>query len=102
MHNIGDDDMSVSITTQSTQKKERVSTSISSTIKNQAQEKLAKQGMSLSDFLRCALDEYVSGDITVENFLDTKEALRAKHNVESGKNLKSGTLDDFEKMLEKL
>lgn len=94
--------MSASSTNESYKKQARISTCISIDIKNQAQAKLAKQGMTLSDFLRYAVEEYISGEITVENYLDTEKAMRAKHNVESGKNLKSGTMEDFKGMIRSL
>lgn len=83
-------------------KNKTVSTRTTFEISNRAKQNLAKQGLTISEYLRLALIKAANNQVKLVNFLDTPEALTGKEEAESGQIKAIGTVDDFDKWVDKI
>ncbi len=83
-------------------KNKTVSTRTTFEIKSRAKQNLAKQGLTVSEYLRLALIKAANNQVRLVNFLDTPEALIGKKEAEAGQTKTIGTIDDFDKWVDKI
>lgn len=77
-------------------------TRVAKQVKKRAIKNLAKQGITLSEYLRFAVGKAADNDVELINFLDTGEAQEAKKEVETGKAEKIGSLDEMDRWMDNL
>ena len=63
---------------------------------------LAKQGLTVSEYIRLSLVKAANNEVRLVSFLDSPEALAAKKEVETGQVKNIGSLTDFEDWIDKL
>lgn len=85
-----------------TAKDTTVTSRVSSQMAKNAKTNLAKYGLSLSEYIRMAVYKAANDEVSYVNFLDTKEALQAKKEVETNTITKIGSLDDLDKWMDNL
>ncbi|KRM94682.1 plasmid mobilization protein [Loigolactobacillus rennini] len=80
-------------------KNKTITTRVTPDISKRAKANLAKQGITISEYVRLALIKAANNEVSLVNFLDTPEAKVAKHEAETGQVETIGTLNDFKKWL---
>ena len=83
-------------------KNKTVSTRVTSDISERAKANLAKQGLTISEYIRLSLIKAANNEVRLVSFLDSPDALEAKHEAETGQVTKIGTLNDFDDWIDKL
>lgn len=83
-------------------KNKTVSTRTTPEINERAKQNLAKQGLTISEYLRLALVKAANDQVKLVSFLDTPEALEAKKEAEEGHVETIGSLDDFDKWVDEI
>ncbi|MCT3053639.1 type II toxin-antitoxin system RelB/DinJ family antitoxin [Leuconostoc mesenteroides] len=73
-----------------------VSTRVTADISERAKDNLAKQGLTVSEYIRLSLVKAANNEVRLVRFLDSSEALKAKEDVETGQVKTVGSLDDFD------
>ncbi|TLQ02834.1 RelB [Pediococcus stilesii] len=76
-------------------KNKTVSTRVTLDVSERAKENLAKQGLTVSEYIRLSLVKAANNEVRLVNFLETPEAKEAKKEAESGQLETIGTLDDL-------
>ncbi|PIO87936.1 RelB [Loigolactobacillus backii] len=66
-----------------TPKSKIVSVSLTNAIVERAKKNLAKQGLTVSEYIRLSLVKAADNEVQLINFLDTPEALSAKKKIEN-------------------
>lgn len=90
------------IMTNSVIKNKTVSTRVTAEINDKAKANLAKQGLTISEYIRLALVKAANNEVRLLDFLSSEAALQAKHEVESGQVLTIGDQRAFRKWVETL
>ncbi|KRK81137.1 hypothetical protein FD03_GL000729 [Companilactobacillus nodensis DSM 19682 = JCM 14932 = NBRC 107160] len=72
-----------------------VSARVTDEISERAKSNLAKQGLTISEYIRLSLIKAANNDVRLVSFLDTPEAIKAKKESENGETKDIGNLDDF-------
>ena len=83
-------------------KNKTVSTRVTSEVSARAKENLAKQGLTVSEYIRLALVKAANNEIRLESFLKSTEALSAKHEAENNEVTEIGSLADFDDWIDQL
>ncbi|HBG91371.1 type II toxin-antitoxin system RelB/DinJ family antitoxin [Lactobacillus acetotolerans] len=86
----------------STIKDKTVSTRVTSDIDKRAKASLAKQGLTISEYMRLSLVKAANNEVQLVNFLDSPEALKVKKEAESGEVTNIGSLKDFKNWIDHL
>jgi len=73
-----------------------VSTRVTADVSERAKDNLAKQGLTVSEYIRLSLVKAANNEVRLVRFLDSSEALKAKEDVETGQVKTVGSLDDFD------
>ncbi|WP_010580048.1 type II toxin-antitoxin system RelB/DinJ family antitoxin [Liquorilactobacillus vini] len=81
-------------------KNKTVSTRVTSDISKKAKENLAKQGLTISEYMRLSLIKAANNEVKFVSFLDLPEALIAKKEAETGKVTTIGSLKDFDEWID--
>lgn len=88
--------------TVSTIKNTTVTSRVSSQMAKNAKKNLAKQGLSISEYIRMAIYKAANDEVSYVNFLDSPEALQAKEDAEKKKITQIGNLNDLDNWMDKL
>jgi DNA-damage-inducible protein J len=88
--------------TNSVIKNKTVSTRVTAEISDKAKANLAKQGLTISEYMRLALVKAANNEVRLLDFLSSEAALEAKHEAESGQVLSIGDQRAFRKWVETL
>ena len=83
-------------------KNKTVSTRVTSDISEKAKENLAKQGLTVSEYIRLSLIKAANNEVKLVSFLDSPEAIQAKYEAEHGETETIGDLSDFSKWVDEL
>lgn len=83
-------------------KNKTISTRVTSEISERAKANLAKQGLTVSEYIRLSLVKAANNEVRLVSFLDSPEALAAKKEAETGQVKNIGSLNDFEDLIDKL
>lgn len=83
-------------------KDKTVSTRVTADISERAKNNLAKQGLTISEYIRLSLVKAANNEVRLVSFLDSTEALAAKREAETGQVKTIGTLSDFGDWIDKL
>ncbi|EKP95933.1 hypothetical protein LCA211_3079 [Lacticaseibacillus casei 21/1] len=83
-------------------KNKTISTRVTSDISERAKANLAKQGLTVSEYIRLSLVKAANNEVRLVSFLDSTEALAAKKEAETGQVKNIGSLTDFEDWIDKL
>jgi len=83
-------------------KNKTVSTRVTSDISDRAKNNLAKQGLTISEYIRLSLVKAANNEVQLISFLDSPEALSAKKEAELGQVKTIGSLTDFDNWIDKL
>ncbi|MCT2899226.1 RelB [Lentilactobacillus buchneri] len=83
-------------------KNKTVSTRVTSDISERAKSNLAKQGLTVSEYIRLSLVKAANNEVRLISFLDSPEALTAKKEAETGQVKNIGSLADFDDWIDKL
>ncbi|KRN28194.1 hypothetical protein IV38_GL001647 [Lactobacillus selangorensis] len=88
--------------TTSLKKDKTISTRVTADIDRRAKENLAKQGLTISEYIRLSLVKAANDEVQLINFLDTPAAHQAKKEAETDQTKMIGNQADFEDWLNKL
>lgn len=83
-------------------RKKVVSARITADIDERAKKNLAKQGLTISEYVRLALIKAANNEVSLVDFLNTSKALRAKKEAKTGQVKDIGELKDFARWIEKI
>ena len=83
-------------------KNKTVSTRVASDISERAKSNLAKQGLTVSEYIRLSLIKAANNEVRLVSFLDSPAALAAKKEAENGQIKNIGSLTDFDDWIDKL
>lgn len=83
-------------------KNKTISTRVTSDISERAKANLAKQGLTVSEYIRLSLVKAANNEVRLVSFLDSSEALAAKKEAETGQVKNIGSLTDFDDWIDKL
>ena len=83
-------------------KNKTVSTRVTSDISERARRNLAKQGLTISEYMRLSLVKAANNEVRLISFLDSPEALAAKKEAETGQVKTIGSLADFDDLVDQL
>ncbi|EHN58753.1 type II toxin-antitoxin system RelB/DinJ family antitoxin [Oenococcus kitaharae] len=83
-------------------KNKTVSTRVTLDIDQRAKSNLAKQGLTISEYIRLSLVKAANNEVRLVSFLDSPEALEAKREAETGQVKTIGSLDDFDHWVDQL
>ncbi|MCH3905114.1 MAG: type II toxin-antitoxin system RelB/DinJ family antitoxin [Lactobacillus sp.] len=83
-------------------KNKTISTRVTSDISERAKANLAKQGLTVSEYIRLSLVKAANNEVRLVSFLDSPEASAAKKEAETGQVKNIGSLTDFEDWIDKL
>lgn len=83
-------------------KNKTVSTRVTLDIDQRAKSNLAKQGLTISEYIRLSLVKAANNEVRLVSFLDSPEALEAKREAETGQAKTIGSLDDFDHWVDQL
>ncbi|MGH1586943.1 plasmid mobilization protein [Lactiplantibacillus plantarum] len=83
-------------------KNKTISTRVTPDISERAKANLAKQGLTVSEYIRLSLVKAANNEVRLVSFLDSLEALAAKKEAETGQVKNIGSLTDFEDWIDKL
>lgn len=86
----------------STVKNRTVSTRVTDELSRRAKANLAKQGLTVSEYMRLSLIKAANNEVRFVDFLDTPEALQAKHEADTGDVKVIGDLKDFDHYMDHL
>ncbi|MCO6542026.1 MAG: RelB [Lactobacillus sp.] len=73
------------------------STRVTTEISKRAKDNLAKQGLTVSEYIRLSLVKAANNEVKLVSFLDSPEALSAKREVDNNQLKTIGSLTDFDK-----
>lgn len=73
-----------------------VSTRVTADISERAKDNLAKQGLTVSEYIRLSLVKAANNEVRLVSFLNSSEALKAKEEAEASQVKTVGSLDDFD------
>ena len=79
-----------------------VSARVTDDISERAKSNLAKQGLTISEYIRLSLIKAANNDVRLISFLDTPDALQAKKEADNGEVENIGTLRDFNSWIDKI
>lgn len=79
-----------------------VSTRVTLQVKEKAAAYLAKEGLSISEYMRLALAKAANNEVQLVNFLDTPEAKSAKQEAENDDTFTFSNADDFKGWVDSL
>ena len=79
-----------------------ISTRVTPDISERAKVNLAKQGLTVSEYIRLSLVKAANNEVRLVSFLDSPEASAAKKEAETGQVKNIGSLTDFEDWIDKL
>lgn len=83
-------------------KNKTVSTRVTSEVSERAKENLAKQGLTVSEYIRLSLVKAANNEVRLVSFLNSPEALTAKHEAENNELIEIGSLADFDNWIDQL
>lgn len=83
-------------------KNKTISTRVTSDVSERAKANLAKQGLTVSEYVRLSLVKAANNEVKLVSFLDSPEALAAKKEAENGQVETVGTLDDFNEWIDRI
>ena len=83
-------------------KNKTVSTRVTSDISERAKRNLAKQGLTISEYMRLSLVKAANNEVRLISFLDSPEALATKKEAETGQVKTIGSLADFDDLVDQL
>ncbi|NVY95910.1 type II toxin-antitoxin system RelB/DinJ family antitoxin [Lactobacillus sp. DCY120] len=83
-------------------KNKTVSTRVTPEVSARAKENLAKQGLTVSEYIRLSLVKAANNEVRLVSFLNSTEALAAKHEAENNKVTEIGSLADFDDWIDQL
>lgn len=83
-------------------KNKTVSTRVTPEISKRAKENLAKQGLTVSEYIRLSLVKAANNEVRLVSFLNSSEALAAKHEAENSEVTEIGSLADFDEWIDQL
>lgn len=81
-------------------KNKTVSTRVTSEVISRAKENLAKQSSTVSEYIRLALVKAANNQVRLVSFLNSTEALSAKHEVKNNEVTEIGSLADFDDLVD--
>lgn len=65
-------------------------------IRERAKDNLAKQGLTVSEYIRLSLIKAANNEVRLVSFLDSSEVLKAKEGAETDQVKTVGLLNDFD------
>lgn len=83
-------------------KDKTISTRVTNEISERAKANLAKQGLTVSEYVRLSLVKAANNEVRLLNFLDSPEALAAKEEAEKGEVTEIGSVTDFNDWIDQL
>jgi DNA-damage-inducible protein J len=83
-------------------KNKTVSTRVTEDISEKAKDNLAKQGLTVSEYIRLSLIKAANNEVRLVSFLDSPEAIKAKKEAETGQASTIGSLNDFDVWIDKI
>lgn len=83
-------------------KNKTVSTRVTKEISERAKKNLAKQGLTVSEYIRLSLVKAANNEVRLVSFLNSQEALAAKHEAENEELTEIGSLADFDDWIDQL
>lgn len=83
-------------------KNKTVSTRVTPEISERAKENLAKQGLTVSEYIRLSLVKAANNEVRLVSFLNSPAALAAKHEAENSEVTEIGSLADFDDWIDQL
>lgn len=83
-------------------KKATASTRVTEDIRDKAKKNLARQGLTISEYMRYALIKAANDEVKFMSFLDSSEALEAKKEAETGQVEEFDSLKDFDNWIDKI
>ncbi|MGQ4558197.1 type II toxin-antitoxin system RelB/DinJ family antitoxin [Levilactobacillus hammesii] len=83
-------------------KNKTVSTRVTSEISARAKLNLAKQGLTISEYIRLSLVKAANNEVRLVSFLDSPDAAAAKKEAENGQVKTIGSLTDFDDWINKI
>lgn len=83
-------------------KKTTASTRVTKDIRDKAKKNLARQGLTISEYMRYSLIKAANDEVQFLNFLDSPEAKTAKNEVETNQAREIGNLKDFDNWIDKI
>lgn len=79
-----------------------VSVRVTPDISERAKHNLAKQGLTVSEYIRLSLVKAANDEVRFVSFLAAPEALKAKREAETGQVKTLGSLANFDKWLDRI
>lgn len=86
----------------SVKKDKTISTRVTADVSERAKQNLAKQGLTISEYIRLSLVKAANNEVRLVSFLDSPEALEAKKEADTGETKTIGSLTDFDNWIDKL
>lgn len=83
-------------------KDKTISTRVTNEISERAKANLAKQGLTVSEYVRLSLVKAANNEVRLLNFLDSPEALAAKEEAEKGEVTEISSVTDFNDWIDQL
>jgi DNA-damage-inducible protein J len=83
-------------------KNKTISTRVTSDISERAKANLAKQGLTVSEYIRLSLIKAANNEVRLVSFLDSTEVLAAKKETEADQVKNISFLTDFDDWIDKL
>lgn len=83
-------------------KDKTISTRVTNEISERAKANLAKQGLTVSEYVRLSLVKAANNEVRLLNFLDSPDALAAKAEAEKGEVTEIGSVTDFNDWIDQL
>lgn len=83
-------------------KNKTISTRVPADISKRAKANLAKQGLTISEYMRLSLVKAANNEVRLVSFLDSPEAITAKREAKEGKVTTIGSLAGFDNWIDKL
>lgn len=83
-------------------KNKTVSNRVTPEVSARPKENLAKQGLTVSEYIRLALVKAANNEVRLVRFLNSTEALAAKHETENNEVTEIGSLADFDAWIDQL
>lgn len=83
-------------------KNKTVSTCVTEDISEKAKDNLAKQGLTVSEYIRLSLIKAANNEVCLVSFLDSPEAKKAKNEAETGQVSTIGSSNDFDAWIDKI
>lgn len=83
-------------------KNKTVSARVTEDISEKVKSNLAKQGLTVSEYIRLSLIKAANNEVRWVSFLDFPEAMKAKKEAETGQVSTVGSLNDFDAWIDKI